>query len=59
MKLAAVIQRYGAEVAGGAEAHCRGLVHALRPAHYVEVLTTCALDYITWKNPYPAGTTTE
>ncbi|HVQ41717.1 MAG TPA: glycosyltransferase family 4 protein [Vicinamibacterales bacterium] len=59
MKLAAVIQRYGAEVAGGAEAHCRGLVHALRPAHDVEVLTTCALDYITWKNHYPAGATTE
>ena len=59
MKLAAVIQRYGAEVAGGAEAHCRGLVHALRPAHDVEVLTTSALDYITWKNHYPAGTTTE
>lgn len=59
MKLAAVIQRYGADVAGGAEAHCRGLVHALRPAHDVEVLTTCALDYITWKNHYAAGVTTE
>ena len=59
MKLAAVIQRYGAEVAGGAEAHCRGLVHALRSTHDVEVLTTCALDYITWKNHYPPGTTTE
>ena len=59
MKLAFVIQRYGAEVAGGAEAHCRGLAHALRHTHDVEVLTTCALDYITWKNHYPVGTTTE
>jgi glycosyltransferase involved in cell wall biosynthesis len=59
MKLAVVIQRYGVDVAGGAEAHCRGLVHALGPAHNVEVLTTCALDYITWKNHYPTGTTTE
>ena len=58
MKLAAVIQRYGAEVAGGAEAHCRGLVHALRAQHDIEVLTTCALDYISWKNHYPPGTTT-
>jgi glycosyltransferase involved in cell wall biosynthesis len=57
MKLAFVIQRYGTEVAGGAEAHCRGLVTALRPTHDVEVLTTCALDYVTWKNHYPAGTT--
>jgi glycosyltransferase involved in cell wall biosynthesis len=56
MKLAFVIQRYGAEVAGGAEAHCRGLVTALKDRHKVEVLTTCALDYITWKNHYPPGT---
>jgi glycosyltransferase involved in cell wall biosynthesis len=57
MKLAFVIQRYGVEVAGGAEAHCRGLVRALHARHQVEVLTTCALDYITWKNHYPPGTT--
>jgi len=56
MNLAFVIQRYGDEVAGGAEAHCRGLVNALRARHRVEVLTTCALDYTTWKNHYPAGT---
>ena len=56
MKLAFVIQRYGLEVAGGAEAHCRGLVRALRARHQIEVLTTCALDYITWKNHYPPGT---
>lgn len=55
MKLAFVIQRYGLEVAGGAEAHCRGLVTALRRRHDVEVLATCALDYITWKNHYPPG----
>jgi glycosyltransferase involved in cell wall biosynthesis len=59
MKLAAVIQRYGADVAGGAEAHSRGLMQALRDEHDVEVLTTCALDYITWTNHYPPGTTTE
>jgi len=58
MKLAFVIQRYGLEVAGGAEAHCRGLVNALRTRHQVEVLTTCALDYITWKNHYSPGTVT-
>jgi glycosyltransferase involved in cell wall biosynthesis len=55
MKLAFVIQRYGADIAGGAEAHCRGLVTALRERHQVEVLTTCARDYITWQNDYPAG----
>lgn len=57
MRLAFVIQRYGIEVAGGAEAHCRGLIGALRARHHVEVLTTCALDYITWRNHYSPGTT--
>jgi glycosyltransferase involved in cell wall biosynthesis len=55
VKVAFVIQRYGAEVAGGSEAHCRGLVNALKDRHEVEVLTTCALDYITWKNHFPPG----
>ena len=55
MKLAFVVQRYGLEVAGGAEAHCRGLVTALRDRHSVEVLTTCALDYLSWKNHYSEG----
>lgn len=56
MKIGVVIHRYGAEVAGGSEAHARGLVSALRSRHDVEVLTTCALDYVTWRNHYAPGT---
>lgn len=59
MKLGVVIHRYGAEVAGGSEAHARGLVSALRSRHEVEVFTTCAFDYVSWRNHYPAGTTLE
>lgn len=55
MKLAFVIQRYGLDVAGGAEAHCRGLATALAPRHQVEVLTTCARDYLSWANHYAPG----
>jgi len=55
VRLTFVVQRYGPEIAGGAEAHCRGLVNALRSRHDVEVLTTCAKDYITWRNHYPEG----
>lgn len=59
MKLACVIHRYGAELAGGSEAHCRQLAERLAAAGaHVTVLTSCATDYVTWANDYPAGTST-
>jgi glycosyltransferase involved in cell wall biosynthesis len=55
VKLAFVIQRYGLEVAGGSELHCRWLAERLARQHDVQVLTTCALDYVSWANHYPPG----
>jgi glycosyltransferase involved in cell wall biosynthesis len=59
MKLAFVVQRYGAEIAGGSEGHCRELAERLSGRHDMTVLTTCASDYVTWENALPPGRTVE
>ncbi len=58
MKVAVVVQRYGADINGGAELHARYVAEHLGRHVEVEVLTTCASDYITWRNERPAGSET-
>jgi glycosyltransferase involved in cell wall biosynthesis len=58
VKIAVVVQRYGADISGGAELHARYIAERLARHGTVEVLTTCARDYVTWKNELPAGTET-
>jgi glycosyltransferase involved in cell wall biosynthesis len=55
VKLAIVVQRYGADISGGAELHARYVAERLSRHAVVEVLTTCARDYVTWRDEYPAG----
>jgi len=54
-KIALVVQRCGKEVNGGSELHCLQYAEALSSHFEVEILTTCALDYLTWENHYPVG----
>jgi glycosyltransferase involved in cell wall biosynthesis len=55
VKLAVVVQRYGQSINGGAELHARYVAEHLARHAEVEVLTTCAADYVTWRNELPAG----
>src|SRR5262249_4097469 len=55
MKLAVVVQRYGQAINGGAELHARYIAEHLARHAQVEVLTTCATDYVTWRNDLEAG----
>ena len=55
MRLAVVVQRFGADINGGAEQHARYVAERLARHHEVEVLTTCARDYVTWANELPTG----
>jgi len=56
MRLLMVVQRYGVDVFGGAEAYARQLATRLAArGHEMDVLTSCARDYVSWANHYPPG----
>ena len=55
MKIAFVVQRCGNDIRGGAESVCLNLAKKLLPNFEIEILTTCAKDYMSWKNHYKSG----
>jgi glycosyltransferase involved in cell wall biosynthesis len=57
IRVAFIIQRCGLEVNGGAEAYCLKIAERMSKYWDIEILTTCALDYMTWKNYYSPGLT--
>ncbi len=60
MKLACVVHRFGPQMTGGSEAHCLAIATQLAArGHDVEVLTSCATNYVTWANELPVGESRE
>ncbi|MBI2567572.1 MAG: glycosyltransferase family 4 protein [Candidatus Schekmanbacteria bacterium] len=55
LRVGFVIQRYGEAVCGGAETLCKGIATRIARHVDVEVLTTCAQDYITWTSTFAPG----
>ncbi|MBU1626900.1 glycosyltransferase family 4 protein, partial [bacterium] len=55
MRIAFVIQRYGENITGGSESLCRQITERLASRYEVEVITSCAEDYITWNNIFEEG----
>lgn len=51
-KLCFVVQRYGVEINGGAEAYTRIYAEKLAKIYDITVVTTCAIDYQEWNNHY-------
>jgi glycosyltransferase involved in cell wall biosynthesis len=54
--LAVVVQRYGPQVTGGSESLARAVAERLAAQYRVIVFTTCALDYVSWRNELAPGT---
>jgi glycosyltransferase involved in cell wall biosynthesis len=57
VRAALVVQRYGVEVNGGAEALARRVGELIAREVELTVLTTCAFDYLTWRDRYASGET--
>lgn len=55
MKIAFIVQRCGTDMIGGAESLCLNLAEKLSDFFDIDILTTCAKDYVSWKNHYDEG----
>ncbi|MCM2254470.1 MAG: glycosyltransferase [Vicinamibacteria bacterium] len=55
MKLGFVLQRYGEGITGGSESLARALAERFAREAEVTVFTSCARDYVTWRNELAPG----
>ncbi len=55
-EVAFVVQRYGEGITGGSESLARAVAERLAGEYRITVFTSCARDYVTWRNELPEGT---
>jgi glycosyltransferase involved in cell wall biosynthesis len=53
--VAFVVQRYGEGITGGSESLARAVAERLAGEYSITVFTSCARDYVTWRNELPPG----
>jgi len=54
-EVAFVVQRYGEGITGGSESLARAVAERLAGEYRITVFTSCARDYVTWRNELPEG----
>jgi len=54
-EVAFVVQRYGEGITGGSESLARAVAERLACDYRITVFTSCARDYVTWRNEMPEG----
>ena len=54
-EVAFVVQRYGEGITGGSESLARAVAERLAGEYAITVFTSCARDYVTWRNELPPG----
>ena len=54
-ELAFVVQRYGEGITGGSETLARAVAERLAAEYRITVFTSCARDYVTWRDELPEG----
>ena len=50
-----MVQRYGEGITGGSESLARAVAERLCADYRITVFTSCARDYVTWRNELPEG----
>lgn len=54
-EVAFVVQRYGEGITGGSETLARAVAERLAAEYRITVFTSCARDYVTWRDELPEG----